>query len=510
MSHGHHHHHNGHDHNPAPDPAPDPGPTPAPAPDFTTLGATFNDATRALVGGLWQNVVEEGGQGFGSVHRYVNDLTTVQQGLQAEIQAGQFSGATLTHVQSILGDLATASAAATASVNGGGTFGSVAAAEKALHDSHIDILNIVNNDANLTALATANGGNGFLAAPSTLPDGVTAANAPHANLAEIGAIFNDVANRILGGVNADNKQAITDDVNAVITDMQQLVHDQPLLFGGLTGVHADAVIRQMQLELTYINQAGVSQDAGRASNDNVLDIIDIIQGDTNLANMASQGGVHGFSPFGDALNPTPRYQDNDAQTNFWANFIAQSNSLGQQATQLVGSQDTAAINTLIGDLHSFQKTVTDFDAAQGGIFEARFDNELLGETSTLGAEVAKMIEGLNTGNAALVAAAADQMHANSADVGGNNIPVTGGAYNADGLTVADVLSTATAPVPAAAPAAPVAQAAPAAPSAAASTAAAPQASAPQSHDDDAAATDHAAFHHHQMDAHVFTHLWHGA
>ena len=506
MSHGHHHHHNGHDHNPAPDPnpapAPDPGPMPNPAPDFATLGATFNDATRALVGGLWQNVVEEGGQGFGSVNRYVNDLTTVQQGLQAEVQAGQFSGATLTHVQAILGDLATASAAATASVNGGGTFGSVAVAEKALHDSHIDILNIVNNDANLTALATANGGNGFLAAPSTLPDGVTAANAPHANLAEIGAIFNDVANRILGGVNADNKQVITDDVNAVITDMQQLVHDQPLLFGGLTGVHADAVIRQMQLELTYINQAGVSQDAGRASNDNILDIIDIIQGDTNLANMASVGGVHGFSPFGDALNPTPRYQDNDAQTSFWANFIAQSNSLGQQAIQLVGSNDAAGINTLINDLHTFQKTVTNFDAAQGGIFEARFDNELLGETSTLGAEVAKMIEGLNTGNAALVAAAAEQMHANSADVGGNNIPVTGGAYNADGLTVADVLSTATAPLPAAAPAAPVAP-----------VAAAPKASAPESASrshDDAPTNDHAAFHHHQMDAHVLTHLWHGA
>ena len=55
---------------------PDP-PTPPtrPAPAFADLGATFNDATRALVGGLWQNVVEEGGQGNGSVFRYVNDLT---------------------------------------------------------------------------------------------------------------------------------------------------------------------------------------------------------------------------------------------------------------------------------------------------------------------------------------------------------------------------------------------------------------------------------------------------
>jgi hypothetical protein len=378
----------------------------------------------------------------------VNDLTTVQNGLMAEVNAGQYTGATLGHVQAILSDINTAISAANASVSGGGTFGSVAAAETALRSSHLDIINIVKTDPTLSAAATANDANGFAAAPALLADGTTAANAPHANLAEIGAIFNDAANMIMGGVNDDNRAHITDDVNAVITDMQALITANPLLFGGLTGVHADAVVRQLELELTYINQAGVTPDAGRASNDNLLDIIDIVQGDTNLANMASQGGINGFSPFPDALNPTPRYIDNDAQTTFWANFIAQSNSLGQQANNLVGSGDTAAIATLIADLKTFEKNVTDFDAAQGGIFEARFDNELLGATSTLGAEVDAMIKGLQTGNAAMVAAAADQMHANSADVGGNNVPATGGEYNPDGLTVAEVLGTAT-PAPAA-------------------------------------------------------------
>ena len=33
------------------------------------------------------------------------------------------------------------------------------------------------------------------------------------------------------------------------------------------------------------------------------------------------------------------------------------------------------------------------------------------------------------------------MRANAADVGGNNLSVTGGVYNPDGLTVAQVLST---------------------------------------------------------------------
>lgn len=479
-SHIRHHHH---DHKQSPvvtpvppaDPAPPVDPTPpadpaSPAPAFSDLGLTFNDATRALVGGLWQNAVEEGGQGLGSVLKYTADLTAVQSGLQAEVAAGQFTGDTLTHVNTILADLGTALAAGTASVNGGGDFGSVAAAETALRTSHLDILDIVNHDANLAALATQNGAPGFLAAPAGLADGVTAATAPHANLAEIGVIFNDAASQILGGVNPDNAGVISNDVNAVIADMQELMTANPLLFGGLSGVHAEAVVRQLELENTYIAQAGVSPDAGRASNDNILDIIDIVQGDTNLANMASQGGVSGFTPFGDALNPTPKYLDNDAQTSFWANFIAQSNSLGQQAVAAVTAHDADATAAVIADLHTFQSDVTNFDAAQGGIFEARFDNELLGDTSTLGAEVSKMIEGLQSGNTALVSAAAEQMHANSADVGGNNIPVTGGTYNPDGLTVADVLSTATAAVAATANA-DTAQPAATAPTAAATPAA---------------------------------------
>src|SRR6267142_3915755 len=213
-SHSHHHHHHHHDQAPpviTPDPPVDPTPPTDPtppadptpptssAPAFSDLGLTFNDAGRALVGGLWQNVVEEGGQGFGSVLKYTADLTAVQTGLQAEITAGQFTGDTLAHVNTILADITTALSAATASVNGGGDFGSVAAAETALRASHLDILNIVHNDANLAGLATQNGAAGFLAAPAGLADGVTAATAPHANLAEIGVIFNDVASQILGG-----------------------------------------------------------------------------------------------------------------------------------------------------------------------------------------------------------------------------------------------------------------------------------------------------------------------
>jgi hypothetical protein len=133
-----------------------------PPPDFNTLGATFNDATRALVGGLWQTTVEEAGQGNGSVFRYVDDLQTVASGIQSEIHAGQFTGETLAHAKAILDDISTAICAATASVKVGGDSAGVAAAETALHDSHLDILNIVANDPNLSALATKNGATGFM------------------------------------------------------------------------------------------------------------------------------------------------------------------------------------------------------------------------------------------------------------------------------------------------------------------------------------------------------------
>jgi hypothetical protein len=53
-----------------------------------------------------------------------------------------------------------------------------------------------------------------------------------------------------------------------------------------------------------------------------------------------------------------------------------------------------------------------------------------------------MIKGLQTENLALVTAAREGISGNFADVAGNNIPITGGHYNPDGLTPAEVLSTA--------------------------------------------------------------------
>src|SRR3984893_16687334 len=413
----------------------------ATVPTFAQAGLVFNDATRKLEGGLWLNAVTQGNQGTGTLGTYSKDLMTVQTDLMAEIKAGQFTDATLAHVNTILADITTALASANAAVTGPAA--GVAAAETALHNAQTGILNIVAGDTKLAKLAVGTGTQpGFKQVPQQL-NGVTANNAPHANLAEIGAIFNDAANKILGGVNANNIGAITTDVNAVITDMQALIANNPNLFGGTTGIHADTVIRQLQLELTYIKQAGVNIDAGRASNDNMLDIIDIVQGDANLHNMAMQNGISGFASFPAALKPATRFQDDQAQTNFWANFIADGNNLGAAAVKLVTTtpNDTAANKALTAKIRTFEKNAMNFDTAQGGIFSSRFDNELQAN-GTLGAEVAAIIKGLKSGNIALVSAAAGVIHANAADVSGNNIGVGGGTFNANATTAAKALGTA--------------------------------------------------------------------
>jgi hypothetical protein len=139
-------------------------------------------------------------------------------------------------------------------------------------------------------------------APVPAPPAVPVPVPPHANFAEIGVTFNDAASKILGGVNASNEAAITNDVNAVIADLTQLMANDAAnnvcLFGGLTKVHADTIVQQLQLELTYINQAGINVDAGCASNDNILGIIDMVAGDANLANNAATTSTGGTSTGG--------------------------------------------------------------------------------------------------------------------------------------------------------------------------------------------------------------------
>jgi len=407
---------------------------PAVLASFALAGAAFNDATRVVEGGLWQTAAQESNQPVGTVNRYVNDLTNVKDTLTAEKAANQFAGAALTHVNLVLTDLTTSVTNAAASAT-------TLTAQTALRTAHLNILNTVAGDPALTTLAAG----GFQQVAPMLPAGVTAANAPHANLTDLGAIFNDAANRIVGGVgSAANKASIVADLQVMRTGIQGLLNNFPDLFGGLTGIHADVIARQTPLELSKgINEVGVSPLAAKFSNDIFLDMIDIVQGDVNLLNMASQGAT-GFQVFPNALTAPTRYQDNDAQTAFLAGAIATGNTLSTQAINLATNDpfNTAAVNALITQFNHYLTNANNFVRSQGGIYEARFDNELLGQNSTAGAAVASMIVGLQNGDQFAVTAAAAQLTGNDADVAGNNIPVTGGTYNTAGTTVAQVLSTA--------------------------------------------------------------------
>jgi hypothetical protein len=401
----------------------------------------FNDATRILEGGLWHNNVPVGNQGNGTDGRYTADLQLVQTGLTADAAAGDFSGDQLTHVNTVLADINTALASVQGAVNNDPN------AEAALRSAHLDIINTIENDPILQQLSIKDGNPGFNFPPPELATPLSAST-PHATFAELGAIFDDAQSKSLGGINANNLPAIQADLQTVHDGLLTLMKDHPQLFGGITGIHASTIVDQINLQLTnFDHQYGFNPDAAKSTNDNFLDITDIVAGDPNLANMASANGVTGWTgaPATDVV-PVP-YQDNTDQTNFWADFIASSNTLGAQAEQLVGTGTAHDIKGFIHTLQGFEQNVSNFDAAQGGIFEARFDNELLGANSTVGADVAAMIQGLQHHDAALVKAAADGFHANAADVSGNNVPLNGGTYNADGTTVADALSTATAPLP---------------------------------------------------------------
>jgi hypothetical protein len=140
-----------------------------------------------------------------------------------------------------------------------------------------------------------------------------------------------------------------------------------------------------------------------------------------------QNGVHGWTPAPATNVASKPYQDNVDQTNFLANVIADSNQLGMQAATAVHSHfNPVLVQALEQDLNSFEANVQKFVENQGGIYEARFDNEVEGNFGTIGAAIKGIEQNLDTHNADLVTAGVNVLVANAADVAGNNIPVGGG------------------------------------------------------------------------------------
>ena len=163
----------------------------------------------------------------------------------AEVNAGQYSGATLGHVQAILSDITTAISSANAAGSGGGVPG----VEQALRASHLSIINAVSTDPVLANPAPQNEPTEPAAKPAA-PAEPTADAAPHDNPAQ-------TDNPAETG-DAGNTAQTTEDLDAAIAEMEALITANPDLFSGLTVDDADEIVHQIQLELTQIIEGDVS------------------------------------------------------------------------------------------------------------------------------------------------------------------------------------------------------------------------------------------------------------
>jgi hypothetical protein len=243
--------------------------------------------------------------------------------------------------------------------------------------------------------------------------------------AEIGTLYNSVANELQGGVNPQNQDVLINQVSTVQTQLQNLIDSGALnnLDGAgnpaVSVVHAQNIVDQMNFLTTEIGAFGTDSFVPKFINDVVRDVQDIVAGDTALAGLAQQGNHSGFQQVSFLLtDPTP-FPDSGPQTTTLLQFVAGSNSLAARAQELAGTDpNSAAVHQLETDIHTFSVNADAYSTVQAGLFSARFNNEfnLNGVQGTASRE---LITGLETGNADLVDGAATVLSANAADVRGN-------------------------------------------------------------------------------------------
>ena len=451
--------------------------------DLVEAGAVFNDATRLLDGGLWstpnannQNPYQ--GMFTTDLHAEATDIAAMLAPNAAVTVGGQ--SITLTDTdRSVLGDVQTQINdmlvhAGQAVGNGPGAI----AAQAALHAEDLAVLNDINTDPNLaSALALpanqylANTGAmdaGFQALPVGADDAgaLAAATAAGATLADVGNVFNAATDLAVGGLHSTNLFEFNNDMQAVATGLTNILGSQSELMtietgetpdaAALTTIHLQTVLNQINEQINQFDPEYASNPnvAARSTNDNLLDIIDIIQGDANLNTAAGGNGtaghVGGFSEVPGYLAGTiTKYQDNQAQTNFWAQFLAEANTgAAQLNTAAAGGDSVAQLQALVSQLQAYQEFGANFAQSQGGIFGARFDNELL--SGTLLADTSAAVTALNdaiahggtvsAADAAAMQAAGMGFQADAMDVSGNNVPIGGGTYVGDATTVATATS----------------------------------------------------------------------
>src|SRR5215813_3401487 len=260
-------------------------------------------------------------------------------------------------------------------------------------------------------------------------------------------LFNDATTREIGGVGPDQVNLIVSDLIGV---QQQLSAADPQI-NNLTDLHTHVIINQLNEEIASVENANapttgtitlgtdLGQFVGRAINDIHRDIIDIAQGDPGVQ------AIFNPTPLPDLNTPAAPFLDNTDQTAFITQWIQDSNHLGQAAITIENNGFTGDIAGLVQQIETYATNANAFDQSQGGLWSARFWNEFRSDGTT-GTAAAALIDGLQTHNAGEVNAAADQLAANSADVGGNNLKADGGSY-ADVVAAAQATAVTPNPTP---------------------------------------------------------------
>jgi hypothetical protein len=465
--------------------------------DLAQAGTVFNDSTRLLDGGLWSTPADSNNQAA-YLGMYTTDINAVLDDVNAVLadpnavtisgNAYTLSTADTGVLSQVQGQLQTLLNEATHSV---GDSHSATTAQELIHTTQTSILSEINGDP---ALATALGANPYPSGTGatnvgfeSLPTGsdssaaLAAATAPGATLAQIGSVFNAAADLAVGGLNQSNLSEFNADMKAISTGLTGLANNPTALAAiesaagetgsaaALTTIHLETSLNQINLQISDFDAKYASDPniAARSTNDNLLDIIDIIQNDPALNTAAGGNGnpgtVGGFAEFPAYLNgpdgpnahggTIDQYQDNQAQTNFWAQFIAEANTINNQLDNVAAGNNTTPgeLQALVTEIQNYQKFGASFDASQGGVFGARFDNELL--SGTLLTDTTNAVKGLqgilngDTGAAlaadqAQIEAAGQGFVADANDVSGNNVPIGGGSFVGTSTTVAGATSVA--------------------------------------------------------------------
>src|SRR5713101_6673756 len=240
-------------------------------------------------------------------------------------------------------------------------------------------------------------------------------------------LYNDATTRMVGGIGPDQVAKVVADLAAV----------QRMLSAAAPQINKEIASVQGTTSATGTPILGtdLGQFVGRSINDIHRDIIDIAQGDAGVQ------AIFNPTPLPDLIgSPTP-FHDNAEQTAFLTQFIQDSNSLGQTATAIANHGFHGNVAGLVQQIETFAANASAFDQSQGGLYLARFWNELRSD-GTAGTAASALIQGLQTHNAGEVSAAAEQLATNASDLASNNLMANGGSYGAGA-----VAGTATAAAP---------------------------------------------------------------